>query len=144
MTNKRNKKVEWVAISQSLQSVICNTLCGLYYSIEVSFNNILRRIWHLPRNCHTSILHLTARLPSLFNVVSSRSLSLVSSALSCPSLVVRKVFRDSRFLAYTHTGYNSICGNLHTKKYTMRMVYVPLSSGTFARLEHTRTQISMT
>lgn len=91
--------------------------CASIHSIEVSFNNILRRIWHLPRNYHTNILHLTARLPSLFNVVSSRSLSLLSSALSCPSLVVRKVFRDSRFLAYTHTGYNSICGNLHTKKY---------------------------
>ncbi len=30
-----------------------NCECPSIHSVEVSFNNILRRIWHLPRNCHT-------------------------------------------------------------------------------------------
>ena len=81
------------------------------------FNNILRRIWHLPCNCHTRILHLTARLPSLFNVIISRAASLLSSALSCSSLIFRKVFGDSSLLAYTHTGYNAMSGDLHAKRY---------------------------
>lgn len=34
-------------------------------SLEVSFNNILRRIWSLPRMCHTGILHCTAHLNSI-------------------------------------------------------------------------------
>ena len=62
----------------SLWNLSCHSLC----SIEVSFNNILRRIWKLPRNCHTGILHLTALLPSIFNVVQSRSSTLLSRALS--------------------------------------------------------------
>ena len=33
----------------------------------VSFKNILRRIWRLPRNCHTRILHKVAYLDSVFN-----------------------------------------------------------------------------
>ena len=36
-------------------------------SLEVSFNNILRRIWSLPRMCHTGILHCTAHLNGIYN-----------------------------------------------------------------------------
>ena len=50
--------------------------------IEVAFNKILRRIWKLPFNSHTRIVHSTAHLLSHFNVVSARSLSSLSSALS--------------------------------------------------------------
>ena len=42
-------------------------------SLEVTFNNLLRKIWKLPRQCHTSILHCTSSLQSLFNVVVYRS-----------------------------------------------------------------------
>ena len=90
------------------------------HSIEVSFKNILRRIWHLPCNCHTRILHLircTARLPSLFNVIISRAASLLSSALSCSSLIARKVFGESSLLAYTHMGCKAMSGGLHAKQY---------------------------
>ena len=45
----------------SLWNLSCHSLC----SIEVSFNNIYRRIWNLPHNCYTGILHLTALLPSI-------------------------------------------------------------------------------
>ena len=46
-------------------------------SMEIAYNNILRRIWHHPRQCHTRILHLTAGLHSLVN----RTISLKSTLL---------------------------------------------------------------
>ena len=51
-------------------SLSCKTLG----TIEVAINNILRRIWHLPRLTHTRILHLTTNLSSVFNIVRQRSL----------------------------------------------------------------------
>ena len=97
----------------SLWNLSCHSLC----SIEVSFNNILRRIWKLPRNCHTGILHLTALLPSIFNVVQSRSSTLLSRALSSPSYVVKTIFRDSSVLAFTQTGFNAMFGHQFGKLY---------------------------
>ena len=97
----------------SLWNLSCRSLC----SIEVSFNNILRRIWKLPRNCHTGILHLTALLPSIFNVVQSRSSTLLSRALSSPSYVVKTIFRDSSVLAFTQTGFNAMFGHQFEKLY---------------------------
>ena len=94
-----------------------NLSCHSLSSIEVSFNNILRRIWNLPRNCHTGILHLTALLPSIFNVVQSRSSTLLSRALSSPSYVVKTIFRDSSVLAFTQTGFNAMFGHQFAKPY---------------------------
>ena len=42
-------------------------------SLEVTFNNLLRKIWKLPWHCHTSILHCISSLQSLFNIVIYRS-----------------------------------------------------------------------
>jgi len=60
---------------------------------------------------------LLACLYSLFNVIISWAASLLSSALSCSSLIVRKVFGESSLLVYTHTGYNAMSGGLHAKQY---------------------------
>ena len=51
-------------------------------SIEIAFNKVLRRIWNLPFNSHTRIVHCTARLFSIFNLISARSSSLLFLALS--------------------------------------------------------------
>ena len=85
--------------------------------VEVAFNKILRRIWKLPFNSHTRIVHCTARLLSLFNVVLARSLSLLSSALSCPSFVVSFIYRASSNLVYTSCGFNRLCGYNYKKTY---------------------------
>lgn len=85
-----------------------NLSCQSLNSVKISFNNILRRIWRLPRNCHTGILHLTACLPSLFNLIISRSSTLLSHALLSPSHAVRTVFHDSSLLAYTQSGFNEM------------------------------------
>ena len=89
--------------------------CPGIQSIEIAFNKILRRIWHLPYNCHTGIVHSIARLPSIFNTVLNRSLSLLRSALSCSSPIVRTVFQDSSQLVYTASGYNTLYGHNHLK-----------------------------
>ena len=38
-------------------------------SLQVSFNKILRKIWHLPRNSHTSIVLCTARISFVSNLI---------------------------------------------------------------------------
>ena len=83
-------------------------------SLEVSFNNILRRIWSLPRMCHTGILHCTAHLNSIYNIVIRRSSKLLSAALKSQSSLVR----DVSTLTYTSQGYNLIYGSRHKKIYS--------------------------
>ena len=55
------------------------------HSLEVTFNNILRKIWSLPQNCQTSILHVVAGLHTLRNTVVIRSLGLISAAFKSQS-----------------------------------------------------------
>ena len=50
--------------------------CPAIKSLEISFNKILRHIWSLPARSHNTIVHHVACLPSLFNLICSRSLSL--------------------------------------------------------------------
>ena len=46
-------------------SAIWSLACPQLKSLEVTFNNILRKIWGLSRQCHTSLLHLTAAVNSV-------------------------------------------------------------------------------
>ena len=41
-------------------------------SLHVSFNNVIRRIWNLPHNCHTSIAHAVGLTNSIYNIIYSR------------------------------------------------------------------------
>ncbi len=77
------------------------------HSLEVAFNNILRNIWHLPRNAHTDIVHATAQLQSLYNVVYSRSSSL---AVRPVLPLLWSIFYESSSLSYTSTGFNNLFG----------------------------------
>ena len=61
-------------------------------SIEVALNKVLRWIWNLPFNSHTRIVHCTARLFSIFNLISAHSSSLLFSDLFCSSLSVAFIF----------------------------------------------------
>ena len=62
--------------------------CKSISIIEVSFNKVLRKVWHLPWNSHTAIMHSTARIYSIFNAVYLRSRELLHSAICSPSSVV--------------------------------------------------------
>ena len=92
-------------------------------TIEIAFNKVLRRIWNLPANSHTRIVHCTARLTSLFNTILSRSSSLLRSALACPSFPASYIFRASSGLVYTCVGFNTICGNPYKKVYFSEDMY---------------------
>ena len=88
-------------------------------SLEVTFNNILRRIWSLPSMCHTGVLHCTAQLNSVYNIiVVQRSSKLLSAALKSHSSLLRDTSVQSSTLTYTSIGYNSVFGSHHKKIYT--------------------------
>ena len=70
--------------------------------IEVTFNKTLRNIWRLHYHSHSAIVHLVAKLDSLFNVVYCRS---NSTASKCPSMLVRAVFRYSATVCEFSTEY---------------------------------------
>ena len=100
-------------------SLWCSTVVpqqSLNSSSEVSFfNKLLRRIWRLPARSHTTIVHHIARLPSLFNVIHSRSLSLLHSADLCPSRLVKFIFRRSSLCSFAFCGFNSLYGQRYLK-----------------------------
>ena len=87
------------------------------HNLEIAFNKILRRIWHLPNCSHTGIVHLVAKLDSLFKVTFRRSNSLLRAASECPSLLVQTVFRDASSTCFSFCGYNSMFGHCHLKGY---------------------------
>ena len=55
-------------------------------SLKVAFNNLLRKIWILPMQCHAGILHCVAQAPSVINrIVDLFTASyLKASANACP------------------------------------------------------------
>ena len=92
-------------------SALWSLSCSALYHIEVTFNKILRRIWHLPNRSHTGIVHSVAKLDSLYNLVYRRSNSLVFTALRCPPVLVRSIFIQSVTTCYSFCGYNYLYGD---------------------------------
>ena len=88
-------------------------------SLEVSFNDTLRKIWCLPRHSHAGIVRSVASLQSIYNAVLSRSRSLVASAKKSPSALIRDVFSVSSNCVYTSIGYNNLYGRKYLKSYTI-------------------------
>ena len=99
-------------------SALWNVSSSELRHLEVTCNNILRKIWSLPRRCHTSILHLVANIESIFNSTILRSNRLIVAATESSSRVLADVFQESSFLAYTSCGYNCLYGSRHIKQYS--------------------------
>ena len=74
--------------------------------IDVSMNKVLCRVWHLPYNCHTDILHSVAGCYSISNVSYNRFCKLVWSAKSSPNSLVRSFFQGSLWSCRNYSGYN--------------------------------------
>ena len=91
--------------------------CPALYCIEVAFNRILRKIWHLLSRSHTCIVHSVAKLESLYNLIFCQSTALMSSASKCPSKLVQSVFHHYSSLCYSFCGYNMMFGARHLKQY---------------------------
>ena len=62
-------------------------------ALETAFNNILRKIWRLPRQCHTRILHCVAGVQSLFNRIPDLFSNFISRALASKSTFIRSFSR---------------------------------------------------
>ena len=95
-----------------------NLSCKSLRSLEIAFNKCLRKIWSLPLNTHTSILHCTAGVQSLFSVVCGRSNSFSMKASSSPNRIVNVIFREALNLCYMFVGHNLKYGHLFFKHYT--------------------------
>ena len=74
--------------------------------MEVTFNNMLRKILKLPWDCHTSILHCISSLQSLF--VLYRSSMLCQKAWTTGIPLIRDYFTEAPRLSYTTFGFNLI------------------------------------
>ena len=72
--------------------------------IEVAFNKLLRKIWNLPYNSHTGIVHCTAKIHSVSNMLYDCFCSLHSFALSSSSSLIQSIFVSStqHIHGYTH------------------------------------------
>ena len=92
--------------------------CEELNSLSVSFNNIIRRIWNLPRISRTSIVHLVGSVVSIHNIVYNKFSSLCTSAMPHPSSLVRTIFTDSsRACNSNFIGYNCSYGTSRCKSY---------------------------
>ena len=88
--------------------------CPQLRALEVSFNNVLRKIWSLPR--HSSISCWTAE--HIYNTVLYRSRKLIASAKTSKCSLISDIFSESAATVFTSFGYNLLCGNKYRKLYS--------------------------
>ena len=79
------------------------------FHIQVAMNKILRKVWNLPHRSHTSIVHCTADIPAICNIVYSRF---------CTTVLCTYCFFHHLRLVYTFLGYNNLYGSHHLKFYS--------------------------
>ena len=86
--------------------------------IEIALNKLLRRVWNLPHHSHSGIVHCTAKISHVSNIICDRFCALFSRSLSSQSDFVRSIFLHSSQYAYSFIGYNSLYGNTHYRYYS--------------------------
>ena len=74
-------------------------------SLEIAYNNLLRKILELPRRCHCYSFGVVG-VCSIYNTVIRRSGKLIASAHRTGCHLLVDVFNESASLAYT--SYNSM------------------------------------
>ncbi len=112
--------------------------CSELNSLNVSFNNVIRRIWNLPRDSHTAIVHSVGSVVSIYNNVYSRFSRLCTSAISNPSCLIRSIFTvSSRTCNSNFIGYNCLYGDSHCKAYSSHHIAI----GNLIREIHTQSVI---
>ena len=74
-------------------------------------NKLLRKVWNLPYNSHTAIVHSVANCNTVSNQIFKWFCSLYNRALSSSSYLVRFVYSESSKLLHSFTGYNHIYGH---------------------------------
>ena len=88
-------------------------------ALQFTLNNILRKVWKLPRRCHTGILHCTANLESLYNIILSIFSKCFDRAVKSESVLVRNVFLWSATHPYTTYSFNVANKTKFTRSYSL-------------------------
>ena len=78
---------------------------------------LLRKLWNLPRDSHSGIVHCITQIPAISNLLYDRFCSLFSSVLSSSSSLLRSIFVHSSQFTYSFTGYNYTHGYTHYRHY---------------------------
>lgn len=95
------------------------------HSLSVSFNNVIRRIWNLPRLSRASFVHCVGSVVSVFNIVYSRFMRMCVDAMSHPSSLIRTIFKVSTQSCNANfIGYNYLYGSSHIKSYSSSEVAI--------------------
>ena len=97
--------------------VLWNVACNQLKSLEIAFNNILRRIWKLPRNSHTGILHKVAHLDSIYN-----RLILLSDRFSRKMCESKSSLLHNTFNLFYTSAFTPV-GNNHFNSHKYRKIY---------------------
>ena len=98
-----------------LIQVMC--ACNQLKSLEIAFNNILRRIWKLPRNSHTGILHKVAHLDSIYNRLILLSDCFARKMCESKSSLLHNTFNLFYTSAFTPVGNNHFNSHKYRKIY---------------------------
>ena len=85
--------------------------------IEIALIKTLRKVWNLPYNSHTAIVHCVAHASTFSNLVYKRFSSLICRALSSSPLVYN-AFLQSLQCASSFCGYNNLYGYHHLRVFS--------------------------
>ena len=86
----------------SLYGVVLWSLSSLSIRIlQVAMNKILRGMWHLPNNSHTSVVLNCARVSYVQNIILHQYSKFVSRTLANDCFTAKKILSESLNLAYT-------------------------------------------
>ena len=85
----------------SLYGAVSWFLCSKQIKcLEATFNNVLRKIWNLPKLCHTRILHCVAGVQSVYNTLVHLSSSAFNKAIASDCGLIRHCFLSSSASVY--------------------------------------------
>ena len=70
-------------------------------SLQIAINKISRKIWHLPRHSHTSIVLSVAMIPYVHNIIFTRYTNFIQCCINSDVPMVNYIFHDSLYFVYT-------------------------------------------
>ena len=113
----------WIHLLRLISSKVTLYGCVLWSlssvslkSLQIAINKILRKIWHLPRHSHTSIVLCVAKILYIHEIIFKRFTNFFQRCTNSDIPLVNCVFQDSSYFVYTSTGYNHMYGNFHLKQ----------------------------
>ena len=117
-------------------------------TIQIPLNQMLWKVWNLPRESHTAIVQCVAETPSISNLIYGHFMSLYSSATSSTSPLVQSLFAafSKLIYAYSFTSHNFLYGHKFVRFYNagalqisfffFSLVLLFLLSGSFTTPTH--------